>query len=375
MLLRSRKNLPLVAVLGLALLASPPSYALLGATVAGSGAVVTTPGGLIASEVSVSLVSQQIAAMQSSVSLQLQRAGLAITSQVAALQSMMQSEFKNQNTNAHTATSALIEAPSAIRHTINTAPAQQPQNLCDAPTLGAGIQVGSQTNRILTQKIAAASMVHDTHFTRSLDTSVAIMKAPAAVFGVSPIFNTNGSLSPAQMSVGAQWINADTAPNPLPALPTQKNPSASYVRYNAALRVNAARLSLPQNTLAMVEDMHSASLKVGNWTTDTWSAMTGVNGGGVPPGVINNKISDTALTRLQVAARYANPGWYAALATKNTNGVLRDIALMDSVRMHMQFVQLRLTERIAGLLSQMAAQQANAAAREMIGHAKTGNGS
>jgi hypothetical protein len=40
---------------------------------------------------------------------------------------------------------------------------------------------------------------------------------------------------------------------------------------------------------------------------------------------------------------------------------------MDAVRMHMQYTELRLTERMAMMMSQMAAQQANAAARTDAG--------
>jgi hypothetical protein len=40
---------------------------------------------------------------------------------------------------------------------------------------------------------------------------------------------------------------------------------------------------------------------------------------------------------------------------------------MDAVRMHMQYTELRLTERMAMMISQMAAQQANRAARADAG--------
>ena len=40
---------------------------------------------------------------------------------------------------------------------------------------------------------------------------------------------------------------------------------------------------------------------------------------------------------------------------------------MDAVRMHMQYTQLRLTERMAMMIAQMAAQKANAAARNEVG--------
>ncbi|MDA8190528.1 MAG: hypothetical protein M0Z68_03380 [Gammaproteobacteria bacterium] len=347
-----------------ALLAASPAYAFGGSGVTVTGYCKST--GFIASEASLMSVSSQIATLQGTLATQLHLIGSSIASQEGALISTIDSQFKNENNQIrHSANAARIGQIKA-QQALAMAPNQQPQNMCDAPGLGAGIQVGSQTNADLTQKIAAASNSHDTTFTRPIDADAAVMKAPSTVFGPAPPFVPGGSLSPAQSGIASQWINADTAPYPLPAIPATSNPSPSAMRYDAAVRVDTARLAVPQETEAMIVALHTASLNVGTWPSDTWAAMTDKSGG-VPPGVVNGHISDNALTRLQVAARYANPSWYAGLATKNTEGLLREVALMDAVRMHMQYTELRLTERMAMMISQMAAQQANRAARQDAG--------
>ena len=348
-----------------ALLSASPAYAIGGA----SGVTVTgycKSTGFIASEASLMSVSSQITTLQGTLAAQLHLIGSSIASQEGALISTIDSQFKNENNQIrHSANAARIGQIKA-QQALAMAPDEQPQNLCDAPGLGAGIQVGSQTNADLTQKIAAASNTHDTTFTRPIDADAAVMQSPSAVFGPAPPFVPGGSLSPVQSGIASQWINADTAPYPLPAIPATSNPSPSAMRYDAAVRVDTARLAVPQETEAMIVALHTASLNVGTWPSDTWAAMTDKSGG-VPPGVVNGHISDNALTRLQVAARYANPSWYAGLVTKNTQGLLREVALMDAVRMHMQYTELRLTERMAMMISQMAAQQANRAARTDAG--------
>lgn len=325
------------------------------------------PKGFIASESSVDQLSTQLTTLKTSLAYQLHQLGMSVSSQEGGLASVIKTEFKNQNNLIrHTANASRIGEIKA-QQALAMAPNQQPQNLCDAPGLGAGIQVGSQTNADLAQKLVTASNVHDTTVTRPIDAAGAILKAPPAVFGPAPPFVPGGSLSPAQEGVASQWVNADTAPYPLPALPSgTQSTSAQALRYNAAVRVDTARLAVPQETEALIVTLHTASLNVGTWPSDTWAAMTDKNGG-TPPGLVNGYISDNALTRLQVAARYANPSWYAGLATKNTEGLLREVALMDAVRMHMQYTQLRLTEHMAMMIAQMAAQEANAAARNEVG--------
>ena len=156
-----------VSVAIAALLATAPVYAL------GGGVAVTgyckSVGGLIASEGSVMSVSSQITALQGTLATQLHLIGSSIASQEGALISTIDSQFKNENNQIrHSANAARIGAIKA-QQALAMAPNQQPQNMCDAPGLGAGIQVGSQTNADLTQKIAAASNTHDTTFTRPID--------------------------------------------------------------------------------------------------------------------------------------------------------------------------------------------------------------
>ena len=324
-----------------------------------------TSSGPIASAISVMKISTQLATMQTGITYQLHTLGMSVASQEGALISTIQSEFKNQNNIIRHSANASRIGQLKAQQALAMAPNQQPQNLCDAPGLGAGLQVGSQTNADLAQKIALASNAHNTRFTRPIDASSAILKSPAAVFGPAPLFPTGGSLSSTQVGTASQWIDATTAPNPLPALPASVT-GASAARYQAAVRVDTARLSVPQNTLAIIEALHAATMNVGTWTSDTWAAMTDSNKG-TPPGVVNGRISDNALTRLMVNSRYANPSWYVSLATKNTQGLLREVAMMDAARMHMQYTQLRLTERMATMLAQIASQDANRAARKAAG--------
>lgn len=367
-----------------------PAYALIppeGVTVAGAGAasIGPTPAGVIASEMSLQAVSNQITLLSSDLAMQLKALGSSITSQVDALQATIEAEFSNQNAALTANTNSAMVAKARARAMTDMGPLQQPQNMCDAPALGAGIQVGSQTNRALMSDMVTSAVAHNTTtYTRPIDAVTAITSAPAAVFESAPLFPSSGSVSSQNLGLVTQWANVTTSPHPLPPIQNNSANNVSALRYSAAVRVDSARLAVPQNTMAMISSLHIASINVGTWSTDTWDAITGQNGSSsssstsgsgstqTPPGVINGKISDNALTRLQVMARYANPSWYIALATKNTNGVLRDIAIMDSVRMHMEYVRLRLTERMAAMLAQITSQAANREERRTAGAPVTG---
>ena len=169
-----------VSIAMAAILAAVPAYALGGVAITG---YCKSVGGLVASEGSVIAVSSQITALQGTLAAQLHLIGSSIASQEGALISTIDSQFKNENNQIrHSANAARIGQIKA-QQALAMAPNQQPQNMCDAPGLGAGIQVGSQTDADLTQKIAAASNTHDTTFTRPIDADTAVMKAPSAVFG------------------------------------------------------------------------------------------------------------------------------------------------------------------------------------------------
>ena len=338
-----------------------------GAMVYGGGTcVVSTIGGPIASAISVEQISEQITTMQSSISSTLNRMGAALDSAQNSTASVIESEFKNQNNvlrqYAINARAGQIKAQTAI----DEAPAQQAQNSCDSPGLAAGIQVGAQTNRDLTGRLTQSALAHDTGFSRSTDATAAVLAAPDAAFGPPAIFPQAGSMTPAQFGVARQWLSVTTAPSPLPALPAGETQTASGERYAAAVRVDAARLAVPQETLAEIASMHAASIATGTWTSDTWAAMTD-NSKAPPSGVVDGKISDAALTNLMVDSRYANPSWYAGIATKNQVGLLREIALLDAVRAHIEVTQLRLTERIASMLAQTTSEKANEAERRAAG--------
>ncbi len=324
------------------------------------------PGPTIASEVSVVQVSTQLSEMQTSLSETLAKVGQSLAAEQKATSQTIATEFSHQNQVLQNLAEQKGVAEAKTRAAINEAPINQTELACDAPSFGAGVQVGGETNRVLTQDFSATAVSHDISYRRSTDATQAILAAPVTAFEAPPVFPKDGTLSTQQLSDAVIWSNAVTAPNPLPALPAGAAGSPGAERYAAALRVNVARLSVPQQTLGLIASLHSPTIDTGTWADDTWAAMTGSTNS-TPPGEINGKISDSALVRLQVNARYANPGWQMALAQKNSVGVLREIAETEALRAHIDYLRLRLAERRTAMLAQIASQRANEAARQQAG--------
>ncbi len=345
-----------------------PAQAIGGAMVLGGGTcAVYTEGGPIASEVTVEETQQQLGQMNSSLSMLLNRIGQSVTAQQQATTQTLSTIASHQdeaNRNIAVQNSvARLKAQAAI----DEKPVNQVENNCDAPQMAAGSQVGGLANRQLTKIIASSASLHDTSYARASDAAAAIVKVPVAAYQTDSVFNSTGTMSLQQVSYAHSWLDAVSAPRPYVALPTPASGqlTPAQVRYNAAVRVNTARLVVPQETLALITAEHAPSINVGTWASDTWAAMTGSQKG-APPSVVNGRMSDNAVMGLQVKSRYANPSWYALLAQKNSVGVLREIATLDAVRAHMEFVRLRLEEREAAMLAQMASQQANRAERRQI---------
>ena len=322
--------------------------------------------GPIASATDVSAVSAQITSLQSSLAMQLQRLGAAVSAGNQSLASTIDTQFRHednllQRLNVQSDT-AQIRAQTAI----NEGPNNTPENMCDAPSMAAGVLTGGTTARDLTGTISQAAAAHDKGFSRSSDETQSIISAPQGTYSTPVIFNGAGTMTPAQIAQAHDWMLAATAPNPLPRLPASDAETVAGMQYREAARIDNARLVVPQETMALVTSLHAPTINVGTWATDTWDAMTDQSSG-APPGVVNGHISDNALMWLQVDSRYANPSWYGALMQKNTVGVLREIALMDAVRMHMRYEQLRLTERMAVMMAQGTSEVANRIARREAG--------
>ena len=330
------------------------------------GYCYSTAIGPIASATDVSLVSAQITSLQSSLAIQLQRLGAAVSAGNQSLASTIDTQFRHEDNLLQRlyvqSDTAQIRAQTAI----NEGPNNTPENMCDAPSMAAGALTGGATARDLTGTISQAAAAHDKGFSRTSDETHTIISAPQGTYSTPVIFNGAGTMTTTQIAQAHDWMLAATAPNPLPVLPPADAATAAGMRYMEAARVDNARLVVPQETIGLVTSWHAPTINVGTWATDTWDAMTDKSSG-APPGVVNGRISDNALVRLQVDSRYANPSWYGALMQKNTVGVLREIALMDAVRMHMRYEQLRLTERMAVMMAQGASEDANRIARRKAG--------
>lgn len=346
-------------------LAAPSAFAVMpGVGVAGY--CYATAIGPIASATDVSAVSAQITSLQGSLAMQLQRLGAAVSAGNQSLASTIDTQFRHEDNLLQRlyvqSDTAQIRAQTAI----NESPNNTPQNMCDAPSMAAGVLTGGATARDLTGTISQAAAAHDKGFSRSSDEAHTIISAPQGTYSTPVIFNGAGTMTTAQIAQAHDWMLAATAPNPLPMLPTADATTTAGMRYAEAARIDNARLVVPQETMGFVTSLHAPTINVGTWATDTWDAMTDQSSG-APPGVVNGRISDNALIRLQVDSRYANPSWYGALMQKDTVGVLREIALMDAVRMHMRYEQLRLTERMAVMMAQEVSEDANRTARREAG--------
>ena len=359
-----------IVLLIAASVAWPATSAAMGTGVAIFGYCKNFPAGpSIASQASLVQVSMQITEMQTSLAETLTQVGRSLAAEQKATSQTIASEFGHQNQVLRNLAVEKGIAQAKTRAAIDENPINQPENTCDAPTLGAGIQVGGESNRILNQDLSSRAFSHDIQYRRSADERKTLLAAPAGVFGPPALFPLNSTMSPQQLGEAATWTDAVTAPAPLPALPAGAAVNPAAIRYEAALRVNAARLSVPQETLGLIAALHAPTINTGTWADDTWAAMTGSSSSSKPPGEVNGEISDAALVRLQVNARYANPNWYVDLAKENSVGVLREIAEVQAVRAHIDYLRLRLAERRTAIEAQVASQKANEAARRAAGGA------
>ncbi|MDR1546188.1 MAG: hypothetical protein LBU12_05660, partial [Deltaproteobacteria bacterium] len=156
-------------------------------------------------------------------------------------------------------------------------------------------------------------------------------KLASARFG---LLSSGLTLTWAEFEEAQRLLEQLTDPLP-PAEPSEALLRTPAGRVYAALKNDyEARQELYQGVLAKrLADRAPSVEGLAPWAADRWREM---GGEGPPPGLVEGRLSETALLRLMTGQRLASANWHEEILPRLTEaGLLRELAAMEAVRLEL----------------------------------------
>lgn len=170
-------------------------------------------------------------------------------------------------------------------------------------------------------------------------------------------FPQNNVLSIEQSRKADFAVKSVVDPFPTPNLPEKFKKRGSDMGYEAHRKVKYSRLAMPAAVISDVVASYQPTMELGEWAEKMYRKM---GGNGQPPQEINGRISPMGYIDLMVNARFANQEWYSGrggIHSMTPTGLLRELAVMESVNMEMQRRQMKYMQQTTALLAQDQATQ------------------
>lgn len=180
------------------------------------------------------------------------------------------------------------------------------------------------------------------------------------VAAISPefFFPQNATLSADQLNKAMFAIRVAVDPFPTPPLREGYSEQKGAQKYEAHRKIKYSRLAMPSAVISGIVASYAPVMELGEWAEKTYADM---GGQGKPAQVVNGKISPMGYIDMMVSSRFANQEWYSGekgIHAKTPTGLLRELAIMESVNMEMQRRQMAYMQQTAGLLAQDQALEA-----------------
>ena len=197
-------------------------------------------------------------------------------------------------------------------------------------------------------------------FVNRRSSMAAIRDLPEAVTSAENVFPQGNTLQTDGEGEGSvtnavRW--AQIATNPYPDLKANEElkGTPSGQDYEAVKKIKEANLTVPQLALSDIIAHKTPSHELGTWAEQMNQIM---GQSGTPSCVVDGKISADALLDMLTDLRYSNPNWPIDIHSKSTDGLLRELLLMDSVNLEFQRRNLVLLQHIVAMVAQDSTDEA-----------------
>ncbi|MFW5759219.1 MAG: hypothetical protein ACOCYO_11105 [Bacteroidota bacterium] len=177
------------------------------------------------------------------------------------------------------------------------------------------------------------------------------------------IFPSDLTLSVEDVEKAKEMVKTMADPFPVPALTNSQKNTGSGEQTETLRKIREARMDVPKSVLMETVASYAPTLDMDEFATAAWERM---GEDGEPDFVKDDMISPMAYINLMVDSRFANSTWLAdentGIHKKNYIGLLRELLVMNSVKMEMDRRQTKNLQQIAVML---ATKTANETTKEM----------
>ena len=224
----------------------------------------------------------------------------------------------------------------------------QPNALCGSTSVGAGLQVGVQAQTEVRQEMRDKQL----EYSNTLDAKpvdyldrISSEEHPDLAAMVNAVFPLARTLTADQLAQAHETVKTLADPRPLPVAENLKKTPAGQT-YSAARLVHQGRVQSATEALNHHVGFHAPTMPddVTAWARQQWSDAGAT---GTPPGLVDGKLSESALLNLLVQVRMGNPNWFTQLAASTDTGLLREIALMQAVQLQISHKNMEYLDRLS----------------------------
>ena len=233
-------------------------------------------------------------------------------------------------------------------------PSKAPFSCCEE-NLKVSINAGNDTVTETLQSVRKNLEGFNKKFAGRKKSMDAIRKIPETVTSAENLFPSNNTLTNGGEDESGSLTNAMMMSylitNPYPALEIDDDLKATShgKEYDAIKKLQEANLALPQMAMSEIIVNKTATYELEDWLKQMYTAM---GKEGEPEGVVDGKISADATLDTLTSIRYANPNWTLDIHTKSTQGLLRELLAMKSLKMEFMRRQMKMMQIINVLMAQ-----------------------
>ena len=214
------------------------------------------------------------------------------------------------------------------------------------------VMSGKQAENSLADKIRGDITDYSRTMKKKKHRSNYYMNKDLSSISSSFFFPQKGTLSAEQTDKVLFAVRSIVDPFPTPKLPEDKSGKGKNMGYQAQRKIKYSRLAMPAAVMSDIVSSYTPVMELGEWAKRMYKKM---GGSGEAPQVVNGKISPMAYINIMVNSRFANENWFSGkngIHGKTPTGVLREMAVMDSVKIEMQRRQMKYMQQISALLAQ-----------------------
>ena len=231
--------------------------------------------------------------------------------------------------------------------------AAQPAGLCGASSLGAGVQLGAQASQQVHQTMRGKQLEYSNKTdARPVEYLERLLQDehPSEQEMADALFPLQETLTEEQVAQAHETIKSLANPRPLPMVTEAQKASPSGQTYAAARTVHEGRLAMAMESLNSHVVYHAPSLPedVAGWAQNQWKEA---GGSGMPPGIVDGKMSEAGLFKLLSQMRIGNPNWFNQVTTATEAGLLREMMVMQAIQIELTRKNNELLDRLGVVVS------------------------